>query len=76
MGIKTRYLTTPLAAAAVGVAVWAAPVATARPECINTGPNTTQCQTGGSTQIVTTPPAMNFPWWGWPFGGFVIGFGL
>jgi hypothetical protein len=45
------------------------------PKCINTTPTTTQCQTNGSTQIVTTPPATNFsPGWGWGLGlgGFSI----
>ena len=65
-----------LASAGMGAAILMAPVAAATPECVNTGPTTTQCQTGGSTQIVTSPPQQNYsPWFGWPFGGFVIGFG-
>lgn len=71
---KSRYLATVLAVPFL--AVFAAPVATAAPQCTNTGPTTTQCQTGGSTQIVTSPPAMNYgPWYGWGFGvgGVVIG---
>ena len=76
MRIKKRYLTTLLATAGVAASVLIAPTATARPECTNTGPRTTQCETKGSTQIVTSPPAVNYyPWFGWPFGGFVIGFG-
>lgn len=71
---KSRYLAAVLAVPFL--AAFAAPVATAAPQCTNTGPTTTQCQTGGSTQIVTSPPAMNYgPWYGWGFGvgGVVIG---
>ncbi|MFN3008162.1 hypothetical protein [Mycolicibacterium wolinskyi] len=71
---KSRYLAAVLAVPFL--AVFAASVATAAPQCTNTGPTTTQCQTGGSTQIVTSPPAMNYgPWYGWGFGvgGVVIG---
>ena len=77
MRTKIRYLTTLFAAVGVCASVLVAPVAAAAPECINTGPNTTQCQTNGSSQIVTSPPPINNwgwgPWWGG--GGFVIGFG-
>ena len=68
----------PLFAAAVAVFASVAPTpeAAAQPECTQTGPNTTQCQTRGSTQIVTTPPVIDYPWYGWPYGGIVIGFGL
>ena len=31
-----------------------------RAQCTNTGPNTTLCQTNGSAQIVTSPPANNY----------------
>ncbi|WKG02490.1 hypothetical protein [Mycolicibacterium sp. HK-90] len=58
------------------LAILGAPASSAAPECTNTGPTTTQCQTKGSTQIVTSPPAMNYgPWYGWGFGsgGIVIG---
>lgn len=71
---KSRYLAAVLAVPFL--AVVAAPAAAAAPQCTNTGPTTTQCQTGGSTQIVTSPPAMNYgPWYGWGFGlgGIVIG---
>jgi hypothetical protein len=57
-----------------GVAL--APVAVATPQCTTTAPNTTQCQTNGSTAIVTSPQQNNnwgWPWWGG--GGIVIGFG-
>jgi hypothetical protein len=77
MRISIRYLTSLFAAAAVSASLMLAPVAAALPECIDTGPTTTQCQRpGGSTQIVTSPPAFNYPWFGWPFGGFAIGFGF
>lgn len=58
------------------VAVAMAPVVSASPECVNTGPTTTQCQTPGHSQIVTSPPAMNTsPWNVWPYGGgYAIGF--
>jgi hypothetical protein len=52
-----------------------APVAAAAPQCTNTGPNTTQCQTNGSAQIVTSPP-LNNNYGGFPYGGgFIIGIG-
>ncbi len=79
MYIQTRYLTMLLASAGVVAAVAMAPVSAAAPRCTNTGPNTTQCETNGSTQIVTSPPPNNFyPYWGFPiigFGGIGIGIG-
>ncbi|MDG5482797.1 hypothetical protein [Mycolicibacterium gadium] len=59
-------------------AVALVPAAAATPECINTGPNTTQCQTNGSSQIVTSPPPIsNGGGWGpyWGGGGLVISLG-
>ena len=77
MSIKARYLTTLLAAAGVSAAIAVAPVAAAAPQCTTTGPNTTQCETNGSAQIVTSPPLNNYyPYWGFPiigFGGWGIG---
>jgi hypothetical protein len=74
MRTRIRYLTPFFAAAGVCAAVVMAPVAAAAPECVNTGPYTTQCQTNGSAQITTSPPLNNN--WGWPWGGgFVIGIG-
>lgn len=71
MRIRIRYLTSLLAAAGICLSVIAAPVAAAVPECTNTGPNTTLCQSNGSAQIVTSPPANNFyPYWGFPIIGF------
>jgi hypothetical protein len=64
---------TVLTAAALGTSVLPAPVAAAAPNCTNTGPNTTVCQTNGSSQVVTSPPENNswggFPFWG---GGLVL----
>ncbi|WP_162464954.1 MULTISPECIES: hypothetical protein [unclassified Mycolicibacterium] len=70
----SRYLAALLAVPCL--AILTAPAGAAAPKCTNTGPNTTQCQTNGSTAIVTSPPAMNYrPWYGWGFGlgGIVIG---
>lgn len=76
MRTKIRYLTTFLAGVGASAAIAMAPVAAAAPQCTNTGPNTTQCQTNGSAQIVTSPSQNNY-YGGWPFygGGFVIGLG-
>jgi hypothetical protein len=64
-----------LGAGAVCAALLAAPAAPAKPTCTNTGPNTTQCQSPGNAQIVTTPRVIN-PYPFWPYGGgFIIGFG-
>jgi hypothetical protein len=70
-----RSLTPLLAAAGTCAVIAIAPVAAATPQCTNTGPNTTQCQTNGSTQIVTSPQQNNN--WGWPGwgGGIIIGIG-
>ena len=75
MRTKIRSLTPLLAAAGVCAAVALAPVAAAQPTCTTTAPNTTQCQTNGSAQIVTSPQQNNN--WGWPWGGggLVIGIG-
>ena len=72
-----RVLPMTFAIVGIAAAVVTAPVATARPDCTNTGPNTTQCQTPGHAQITTSPPAMNNgPWYGWPYGGgFIIDLG-
>ena len=52
------------------------PVASAAPQCVNIGPTTTQCETNGSSQIVTSPqPVNNWGWVPWGAGGLVIGFG-
>jgi hypothetical protein len=63
--------TTVLAVAALAGSLALAPVAGAAPDCVRTTPTTTQCQTPGHSQIVTSPPATNTnPWW--PYGGFAI----
>ncbi|BCI55113.1 hypothetical protein NIIDNTM18_43910 [Mycolicibacterium litorale] len=73
MRIGTSTATTISTIALACTAVLFAPTATALPNCVNTSQRTTQCETGGSTQIVTTPPDINygFPWWG--FGIFPFG---
>jgi hypothetical protein len=75
MGTMIRSLTPLLAAAGVCAAISMAPLAAATPQCTTTAPNTTQCQTNGSTQIVTSPQLNNN--WGWPGwgGGLIIGIG-
>ena len=77
MRTENRYLTTLLAAAGACAAIAVAPVATAAPECVNTSPNTTQCENNGNAQIVTSPPPNNnYGYWGFPiigFGGWGIG---
>lgn len=62
------------AAALLAATVMSAPVAAAAPQCTQTGPTTTQCETNGSAQIVTSPPNVNNgPWY--PYGGFGISLG-
>ena len=75
MRTRIRALTPLLAAAGVAGAIAMAPIAAAAPECTTVAPNTTQCETNGSAQIVTSPQLNNN--WGWPGwgGGFVIGIG-
>ena len=68
-----RSLTTALVVVSAATAVALAPSAAAAPQCVNTGPTTTQCDTPGHSQITTSPPAMNDNAW-WPYGGFVVGF--
>jgi hypothetical protein len=71
MRTKSRYLTTLLAAAGACATIAVAPVAAAAPECTNTGPNTTQCESNGNAQIVTSPPVNNnYGYWGFPIIGF------
>jgi hypothetical protein len=72
-----RVLPMVFAVAGVSATIAMAPVASAAPDCINTGPNTTQCETPGHAQIITSPPPMNNgPWYGWPYGGgFVLDLG-
>jgi hypothetical protein len=71
MSTKFRYLATLLVASAAAGSIAVAPVAVAAPQCTNTGPNTTQCETNGSAQIVTSPPPNNnYGYWGYPIIGF------
>jgi hypothetical protein len=81
--VKIQYAAV-LLTAGIASAMVAAPIAAAAPNCVNIGPNTTQCQNpGGSTQIVTSPPQSNCGAWGcgvwggyggWGYGGMLIGF--
>jgi hypothetical protein len=69
----TRYAAPLFAAGGIVVALFAAPVAAAAPQCVTTAPNTTQCQTNGSSQIVTSPSITTDPYWaGWPWGGGIV----
>jgi hypothetical protein len=75
MRTRLRSLTTLLAAAGISAAIAVAPVAAAAPECTTVAPNTTQCETNGSAQIVTSPQLQN-NYGGWPWGGgLIIGIG-
>jgi hypothetical protein len=75
MRTKIGYFTPLFGAAGVCAAVLLAPVAAAAPECVNTAPMTTLCETNGSAQLTTSPQMNNF-WGGWPWGGgFVLGIG-
>jgi hypothetical protein len=61
-------------AGAIAAAVIATPAASAKPDCVNLSPNTTQCRnSGGSSQIITSPPVSNCGAWGcgyWGYGGW------
>ena len=77
MRTKIRVITPLLAGAGIAGAIAMAPVAAAAPQCTTTAPNTTQCETNGSAQIVTSPQ-QNWGYGGWPWwggGGIVIGLG-
>jgi hypothetical protein len=75
MRSKIRY-TAILSASMGALALVMTPVAAGAPDCVNIGPTTTQCQTNGSAQIVTSPQPNN-NYGGWPYwgGGLVIGIG-
>jgi hypothetical protein len=74
MRTQIRYLSTFFAAAGICAAVAMAPVAAAAPRCTTVAPNTTQCETNGSSAITTSPQLQNN--WGWPWGGgLIIGIG-
>ena len=73
MRTTTKFLALP---AAVVAALMLAIPAAATPQCTDTGPNTTLCQTPGHAQITTSPnPALTNPYPGWGFGGIGIGLG-
>ncbi|MGE2729759.1 hypothetical protein ACQI4F_09780 [Mycolicibacterium vaccae] len=64
--------------AGTAVALAAAPTSGAAPDCSDAGPTVTFCQTKGSNQLTTTPPAFNYGGWNgigvWPLiGAFGIG---
>ncbi|ULE31222.1 hypothetical protein [Mycobacterium sp. IDR2000157661] len=72
-----RFIVPLPAAIGLGVILALAPAANATPQCTAVGPTTTQCQTNGSSQIVTSPPVNNNYYGGYPFwgGGLVISLG-
>jgi hypothetical protein len=73
MRTTTRLIAVP---AALVAALTLAIPAEAAPQCTDTGPNTTLCQTPGHAQITTSPnPALTNPYPGWGFGGIGIGLG-
>ncbi|MCV7280735.1 hypothetical protein H7J88_13885 [Mycolicibacterium flavescens] len=73
MNSFSHYAAPVLAVGAIGAALFASPIAAAAPQCANVGPNTTQCQTNGSSQIVTSPSVQTGPYWGgWPWGGGLV----
>lgn len=76
--MRSRIRYSAILFATVGACVFVAtPAASAAPRCVNIGPTTTQCETNGSSQIVTSPQQNN-NWGGWGYwerGGLVIGLG-
>jgi len=75
--MRSRIRYSAILFATVGACAFAVtPAATATPRCVNIGPTTTQCETNGSSQIVTSPqPVNNWGWMPWGDGGLVIGLG-
>lgn len=73
MAVAKRGMLCGAAVVAAAAMLVSAPVAAAGPKCTQTGPMTTQCETNGSAQIVTSPPNINNGFY--PYGGFVVGFG-
>jgi hypothetical protein len=73
MRTTTKFLALP--AAFVAALMLAIPAAAA-PQCTDTGPSTTICQSPGHAQITTSPnPALTNPYPGWGYGGIGIGLG-
>ena len=75
--MRSRIRYSAILFATVGAcALVVTPAASAAPQCVNNGPTTTQCETNGSAQIVTSPqPVNNWGWMPWGTGGLVIGLG-
>jgi hypothetical protein len=69
MAEKHGVIASATVLAGLTCAVLLAPTASALPECVNTAPYTTQCTTGGSTQIITSPPLVSSNNYGWPILG-------
>ena len=79
MGRRLGVIAAAAMAAGLGSAILLAPTASALPECVTTAPYTTQCTTGGSSQIITSPPLLRSNNYGWGIlgggwgGGIIIG---
>jgi hypothetical protein len=78
MAAKSILRVVSALALGIGVLLSASP-ANAIPECVQTAPNTTVCNSNGSAQITTYPGYWTYnhgwPWAGFGWPGFVIGFG-
>ncbi|MGE2723540.1 hypothetical protein [Mycolicibacterium pulveris] len=74
MRSRIRCAATVFASAGIIASGVVAPTAGAAPQCTDVGPTTTQCQTNGSAQIVTSP-SVTADNWRWPYGGFILSFG-
>jgi hypothetical protein len=78
MPIKICFVAPAMVLAGVASALVVAPTTLAQPQCVSTGPTTTQCTTGGSNQIITSPPLVRSNNYGWGIlggfgGGIIIG---
>lgn len=69
MGTKIGVLASAVTVLGLGSALVVAPTASALPQCVTTAPWTTQCTTGGSNQIITSPPLVPSNNYGWPVLG-------
>jgi hypothetical protein len=69
MGKKYGFIAAATVMAALGSSILLAPAASALPQCVTVAPYTTQCTTGGSTQIITSPPLVSSNNYGWPILG-------
>jgi hypothetical protein len=69
MTINRRYLPPILLAVAAAASIASAPAALAEQSCTYPSANSTVCQTPGNAQIVTTPPPVQFPYFG---GGLLL----